>query len=398
MDGMPQVAVELVADGFTRPVLALGHPTEPDRLFVVEQPGTIKILEPGQTTAPQENFLDIRSAVDDGPNEAGLLGLAFHPDFPQDPRFYVNYTVDQGPLRTRIAEFSLDPNDPDKADPNSERVVIEIDQPAGNHNGGMIAFGPDGYLYIGMGDGGGACDSAADSSRDPGVLLAKMLRIGVEPDGTQDNPVACQSCDAFGPFDYTIPPDNPFVGMAGYAPEIFALGLRNPWRFAFDPVTGLLYAGDVGQNTAEEIDLVEAGRDYGWVRMEGNVCSSTTNCGGPACAPPAPPNQENADGFTSPLVSLLQNDTGGCAVTGGAVYRSCEVPAWDGVYFYSDFCSRRVRGLVYDGGTVTDLGDLGVAVPGNVSGNGWNAWGDVFFTGFDGGGPQGSVYRLVPAP
>ncbi len=393
VDGKPAVSLQLVADGFDRPMLALGHPTQPDRLFVVEQGGNVRILEPGETAAPADSFLfvDVAGAgnMNIGP-EFGLLGFAFHPNFPDDPRVYVNYnpTTD----RTIISEFTVDAGNPDQVDPGSERIIMEIHQPAGNHNGGMIDFGPDGYLYIGMGDGGGGGDTF-NTGRDPGVLHAKMLRIGVEPDGMDDDPPACMGCPTYGPFDYTIPDDNPFLGDPAFLPEVYAWGLRNPWRFARDPDNGLIYAGDVGQQDWEEVTLIEAGADLGWSEMEG------FHCFGGACDDTAGPNEVNADGMTAPLAEYGHN-MGRCSITGGGVYRSCEVPAWDGIYFYTDFCSGEMWGLVWDGASVNDLG---VVLSQNELplGNGWNAYGDVFITTVDAilGGPifDGKVYRIAPA-
>jgi glucose/arabinose dehydrogenase len=393
--GMPAVTLELVGQGFNRPVLAVGHPTEPDRLFVVEQNGNVRILEPGQTMAPAEAFLTV--AVEGAGNtsigsELGLLGFAFHPDFPADPRVYVNYNPAAGPRRTIVAEFTLDPANPDRVDPASQRSIIELHQPAGNHNGGMLLFDASGNLLIGMGDGGGAND-AFNTGRNPGVLLAKILRIGVEPDGNADNPVSCQGCAQYGPFDYTIPADNPFVNTPGFAPEIYAWGLRNPWRMAIDPANETLYVADVGQNQWEEISIGSPGADLGWSEMEGFHCF-----GGAPCDTNAGPNEVNADGLTMPI-SEYGHGGGRCSVTGGAVYRSCEVPAWDGVYFYGDFCTGELFGLVWDGNQVTDLGEL-LDQSELPLGNGWNAHGDVFITTVDAilGGPifDGLVYRIAP--
>lgn len=393
--GTPSFSLELVASGFNRPLLAVGHPTEPDRLFVLEQSGDIRILEPGQNTAPAESFLhlDVRGAGNTSIGaEFGLLGFAFHPDFPADPRVYVNYNPADGALRTVISEFTLDAADPNQADAQSERVVLELAQPDTNHNGGMLVFDASGNLLIGMGDGGGGGDTY-DTGRDTTVLLSKMLRIGVDPDGSEENPTSCDGCPQYGPFDYTIPADNPFVGNDAFAPEIFAWGLRNPWRFARDPETDLVYVGDVGQNQWEEITLAPAGADLGWSDMEGFHCF-----GGAPCDTSAGPNQVNGDGITMPLVEY-QHSSGRCSVTGGAVYRSCEVPAWAGAYFYSDFCTGEFFGLVWDGSTVTDLGMV-LDQDELPLGNGWNAYGDVFVTTVDAilGGPifDGLVYRVAP--
>jgi glucose/arabinose dehydrogenase len=280
-----------------------------------------------------------------------------------------------------------------------ERVILELHQPASNHNGGMIDFGADGYLYIGMGDGGLAND-AFDTGRDPEVLLAKMLRIDVEPTGTADKfPVGCVggagNCDGnvFGPFDYGIPSDNPFVGDDGVADEIWAWGFRNPWRWSFDG--DVMYVADVGQDAWEELDVVVAGGDYGWSDMEGFHCF-----GGANCEVIDTPNATNGDGLTMPIHEYSQGE-GRCSITGGYVYHSCEVPAWDGVYFYADFCTGDLYGLVWDGANVTLLADgapIGDTFR-NVLGFGTNDWGDVYVTtvrGNDMGGLDGEVFRIAP--
>lgn len=400
VDGMPGLALEFVGEGFDRPVLAIGHPTEPDRLFVVEQGGNVRILEPGQTVAPKESFLfvDVEGANNGSIGaEFGLLGFAFHPNFPDDPRVYVNYNPSAPPfepIHTVVSEFMVDAGDPNTVDPTTERIILDLEQPAGNHNGGMIQFDSDGYLLIGMGDGGGGGDTF-NTGRNREVMMAKMLRIGVEPDGEMDDPLSCVGCEQFGPFDYTIPDDNPFVGDPDFAPEIYAWGLRNPWRFAIDPETDLIYAGDVGQNEFEEITLINPGADLGWSEMEGFSCFD-----GAACDENAGPNEVNAQGMTMPLLDYSHNVGIRCSVTGGAVYRSCEVPAWDGIYFFGDYCTGELFGLVWDGANVTDLGVL-LTQNELPLGNGWNAYGDVFITTVDAilGGPisDGLVYRLAPA-
>jgi hypothetical protein len=266
-------------------------------------------------------------------------------------------------------------------DDSSARIILESHQPEFNHNGGGISFDTTGNLIIGMGDGG-----TQSTSRDNDILLAKFLRIGVEPDGTPDDPAACDGCPTYGPFDYTIPADNPFVGQGGYAPEIYAMGFRNPWRWAVDVSNGDLYVGDVGQNAYEEVDFVEAGRDYGWNAMEGFHCYADDNCD-----ELQPPNAVNADGLSMPLLETSQNG-GDCSVIAGGVYRSCQVPDWDGIFMFADYCNPDVRGLRWDGNDVESLGVL--YSPNNgITGNGWNAWGDVFFTG---GSVVGRVWRVVP--
>ncbi len=406
VEGMPAISLELVGQGFDRPVLAAGHPTEPDRLFVVEQGGNVRILEPGQIDAPADSFLfvDVEGANNNGVGaEFGLLGFAFHPDFPDDPRVYASYNpnVPNGvELSSVISEFTLDAGNPNQVDPASERIILQLAQPASNHNGGMITFGPDGFLYIGLGDGGFA-DDAFNTGRDESVLLAKILRIGVDPDGSDDNPTSCVGCQTYGPFDYTIPADNPFVGQAGFAPEIYSWGLRNPWRFSFDSATGDLYVADVGQNQWEEVALAPPGSDQGWSTMEGFHCFQ-----GAQCDDTSPANSVNADGMTMPLAEYSHNN-GRCSVTGATVYRGCEVPAWGGVYLYGDYCSGELFGLAWDGAAVTDLGvvldldSLGIGQGSQLPlGFGSNAYGDVFITTVDAilGGPvfDGMVLRVTP--
>jgi glucose/arabinose dehydrogenase len=396
VDGAPTVGLQLLASGFDRPVLAVPHPQDPDRLFVVEQGGHVKILEPGETTAPMADFLvvDSQNADSDeiGP-EQGLLGFSLHPDFPDDPRVYVNYNPEQGGFGpTFIDEYSLDPNDPNKVDPGSRRLVYAVGQPAGNHNGGMIDFGADGYLYIGMGDGGGGGDTY-DTSRDNLSQHAKFLRIDVEADGVPDSNKACDDCPMVDGFDFTVPADNPFVGDPAYAPETWATGLRNPWRWQFDRATGVLYAGDVGQGSFEEVSVIEKGRDYGWNVMEGNHCFE-----GAPCDTSAAPNGVNSDGQTAPIAEYDSNQ-GKCSVTGLGVYHSCEVPAWDGVYFYADYCSTDIWALRWDGATVEDMGIV-ATVGESVIGSGATGHGDILVTTVVTNDfnqiTDGKIYRIVP--
>jgi glucose/arabinose dehydrogenase len=386
----PAVHLERVAGGFNRPLLVVGHPTEPERLFVVEQHGTIRLLEPGMTEAPTETFLDL--AVATGQNEQGLLGFTLHPGFPDDPRVYVAYNPPGGVTSpVRIAEYEVGADG--SADPESARTILDVAQPNWNHQGGMIAFGPDGYLYIGTGDGGGGGDPYG-TGRAPNHILAKILRIGIEPDGNPNHPTACDTCAQPGPFDYTIPPDNPFVDDPSFAPEVWAWGLRNPWRFSFDPETGDLYASDVGQNAREEVDLIVPGADYGWSQMEGFACYSG------ACDVKGP-NEVNDDGQTMPLVDYSIAGSR-CAIIGLGVYRSCEVPAFDGLYFYGDFCTGDVFALGWDGHRVDDRGSVWQPDEGldMIRGGGTNAHGDVFVAATKVpflGGPieDGIVYRIT---
>jgi glucose/arabinose dehydrogenase len=281
------------------------------RVFALERAGRIRIIQNGELlTTP---FLDIVNIVGSNASERGLLGLAFHPNYPENGFFYVNYTDRDG--NTRIARFSVSTSDPNLADPSSRLELIRIEQPYGNHNGGSLAFGPDGYLYAGLGDGGSAGDPL-DAGQSLNTLLGKLLRFDV--DGGQP---------------YAIPPDNPFAAGGGEA-EIWAYGLRNPWKIAFDRATGDLYIADVGQNQWEEVNFTPAGTpgglNYGWRFMEGSHDYS----GG----------LYDRSALILPVAEYTRD--GGCSVTGGHVYRGQALPEWQGVYLYGDFCSGNIWGLL----------------------------------------------------
>ena len=279
------------------------------RLFVIEKEGRIRIVTDGRL-AP-DPFLDIAAIVNSRANERGLLGLAFHPNYASNGRFFVFYTDGRG--ATVVAEYRVS-SDPNRADPASAQVLLTQTQPFANHNGGMLAFGSDGMLYVALGDGGSAGDPQGNGQRLD-TLLGKLLRLDVGEPGV-----------------YRVPPDNPFVGVSGARGEIWAYGLRNPWRFSFDRATGDLYIADVGQNSFEEIDFAEAsspgGENYGWKVMEGLYCFQP----GPDC---------NAPRFTPPIA--VYGRGGGCSVTGGYVYRGAAYPALVGAYVFGDYCS----GLVW---------------------------------------------------
>ncbi len=306
---------------------ALTSLVQPDdgrgQLFVTEQAGRIRIFpnDPGATEAA--TFLDIRPAVGTQGFEEGLLGLAFDPDYRASGHFYVYYSA-ANPRRSVISRFSLSEN-PNVADPNSEFIILEVAQPFSNHNGGQVAFGPDGYLYIGLGDGGSGGDPQGNG-QNRSTLLGSILRIDVT--GTSDGR------------NYLIPPDNPFVDIPDARDEIWAYGLRNPWRFSFDPMSGTLWLGDVGQNNWEELDIIHRGLNYGWNIMEGNHCYRP----GADC---------NPTGLELPIIEY-PNPGEGCSITGGYVFLARGMPSLVGAYVYGDYCSGNIWGLRYDGESVTE--------------------------------------------
>ncbi len=305
------VAAEISVMGFADPVDVTNAGDGSGRLFVVEQAGRIQIVR-GRVRGDRP-FLDIRDRIASG-GERGLLGLAFHPDYPTDPRLFVDYTDLRG--NTVIASYRVDPADPDRADPASETVLLRITQPYPNHNGGALAFGPDGMLYIAMGDGGAAGDPQGNGRRLD-TFLAKILRIDIDGGAAAGQP-------------YTVPSDNPFVDVAGAKPEIWLTGLRNPWRMRFDRGTDDLWIGDVGQDAWEEIDVARAGArglDFGWNTMEGFHCyQPSTGC--------------NQDGLTLPVTEYGHD--AGCAVIGGVVVRDPRQGRLDGGYLFGDACSDTV--------------------------------------------------------
>jgi glucose/arabinose dehydrogenase len=304
-----------VTGGFVRPT-DLVHAND-DRLFVVEQDGKIWIVEDNQKI--EESFLDITDRVGSSQLEQGLLSLAFHPRYPEIKTIFVNYTDLLG--ATVISRFAVDPAKPDKALAESEEILLIIDQPFGNHNGGQLKFGPDQMLYIGLGDGGSAGDPF-NHGQNPSTLLGTLLRIDVNVgDG------------------YTIPTDNPYLEDASIPDEIWATGLRNPWRFSFDRDSGGLYLSDVGQSSWEEINYQEpgsgGGANYGWNITEGHHCFASETC--------------EISGFITP-VAEYSHDEGGCSVTGGYVYRGKLYPEMRGNYFFGDFCSGFIWSLVQEAG------------------------------------------------
>lgn len=354
----PQLALTPFVGGLRSPVQVTHAGDGSGRLFVVEQTGQIRIIEGGALRA--EPFLDLAGRVSCC-GERGLLSVAFPPDYAARNYFYVNYTNRGGD--TIVSRFGLTA-DPDAADPASEEVVLTVPQPYANHNGGQLAFGTnDGYLYIGMGDGGSAGDPG-NRAQNPTELLGKLLRVDVEA----------------GASPYAIPATNPFTQTAGYRGEIWAMGLRNPWRFAFDRANGDLYIADVGQNEYEEVDYQPAasrgGENYGWRVMEGTHCYKV-----PGCDPA---------GLTLPVAEYDHSQ--GCSVTGGVIYRGTQFDRLAGTYLYGDYCSGRIWGLRKTGAGWAD--QLLLDTTFNITAFGEDEAGEVYVTDYGGG----SIYRIVDQP
>lgn len=352
----PAVTVEKVAGGFSRPTFVTNAGDGSNRLFVLEKPGVIRIVKDGATlTTP---FLDIKALVRSSGNEQGLLGLAFHPKFEQNGRFWVAYTALNS--ANTVAEYQVSPAGSDRADATSAQVLFAVPDQFSNHNGGMLAFGPDGYLYISMGDGGSSGDPDGNGQK-LSSLLGKLLRIDVD-----------------GAKPYAIPASNPFANQAGAAKEVWAYGLRNPWRFSFDRATGDIWIGDVGQNKYEEIDFQPAnskgGENYGWNTMEGAHCYK-------------PASDCQQDGLVKPAFEYDHGD--GCSVTGGYVYRGKAIPGLVGRYLFTDYCTPTFWATAREGSSFTtiELGEL----PSGVSSFGEDEAGELYIT-VDG---EGAVYRIV---
>lgn len=354
------IGLETFASGFESPVYAVGPDDGSGRFFVVEQTGRIRIVREGEVvTAP---FLDISEVVESGGSEQGLLGLAFPVDFAESGEFYVYYTarIGEGVGDNTIARYRVSEADPDLADPTSGEVLLAVPDSRTNHNGGTVQFGPDGYLYAGLGDGGGGGDPD-NNGQNPGTLLGSVLRI--DPTG-DDVP-------------YAIPADNPFADGAGDAPEVWAWGLRNPWRFSFDRATGDLYIGDVGQSAIEEINWLPAetpgGTNFGWNIKEGTRCLD-----GAAC---------DVAGLTEPVAEYSHDF--GCSVVGGYVYRGELEPELQGIYLFGDFCTGLVWGMVQNeaGDWITsDPIETGL----RISSFGEDANGEVYIVDI-----AGDVYRVT---
>jgi glucose/arabinose dehydrogenase len=341
---------------FKDPVGIYAAGDQSNRLFVVEQAGVIKVFENNESTKSASVFLNISDRVTSG-GELGLLGVAFPRQFNQSGFFYVYYTTDK-PLRSIVSRFSVLQTNANQADVSSEKVLLQVEQPFPNHKGGQMSFGPDGYLYIGLGDGGSAGDPLGNA-QNRSTLLGKILRIDVN--------------SASGSLNYSIPRDNPFIGNnQGFRDEIYAYGLRNPWRFSFDSVTGQLWVGDVGQDRIEEVDIVKSGGNYGWNIMEGSLCYS-------------PPSGCNQTGLSRPIWEY--NHTLGDSIIGGFVYRGAAFPDLVGTYIYGDYGSGKIWGLRYDGinSTNSELTATGV----HIISFGLDQKGEIYICASD-----GYVYRL----
>ena len=358
----PATAARLqeVASGLVMPLFLTAPSGDVNRLFVVEKPGRIRIIKNGALLPTP--FLDITAKISNG-GEQGLLGLAFHPGYASNGLFIVNYTNGAGD--TRVAVYRVSSN-PDLADAASEQIILSVDQPYSNHNGGMVLFGPDGKLYIGMGDGGSGGDPQGNG-QNRGTLLGKLLRLSVSSTG-----------------QVSVPDDNPYVGQSGVRPEIWSYGLRNPWRMSFDRSTGDLYIADVGQNAREEIDVAPAsseygkGRNYGWVIMEGLACFGGSGC--------------NQNGLTLPVEQYGHGD--GCSVTGGYVYRGPTATSYTGHYFYGDYCNGWIRSFRYTGGAATDRQEWTSLTTGSqILSFGEDARGDLYVLT-----ANGKVQRIQPVP
>lgn len=358
-DGPPStLALQEVTGNLDAPVFLTAPPGDLDRLFVVEKDGVIRIIR--DDTILTTPFLDITAKTTKG-SEQGLLGLAFHPDYASNGLFFVSYTAPGGGNagHSVIARYQMSAN-PDVAG-TAESVVLTVDQPFSNHNGGMIVFGPDGLLYFGLGDGGDGGDPL-ETGQDRADLLGSMLRLDI------NSPT------------YSIPAGNPYVGHATFREEIWNYGLRNPWRFSFDRQTGDLYIGDVGQGSREEVNAVASGagggQNFGWDDMEGTNCYEDSNCdSNPALRP-----------------VLDYGHGSGCAVTGGYVYRGAAIPAVQGMYFYSDYCTGFVRSFRFTGTGITESFEWGdLRRSGGVTSFGEDGRGELYIMT-----ESGRLFRFVP--
>ena len=360
-----QIRLEPMYQGFELPVFFTDAGDGSGRSFVVEKTGKIWVIDNGQIVA--EPFLDVSAKITARGSEQGLLGMAFAPDYAASGHFLVNYTDTAG--ATTVERYTVAADDGNQADPASAFVVLTVPQPAQNHNAGMLDFGPDGFLYVPLGDGGAANDRFGNG-QNPAALLGKILRLDVTSDPQQP---------------YVVPADNPFVAAdwngQDVRDEVWAIGLRNPWRTSFDRLTGDFLVADVGQNQIEEINVIPAGAagglNLGWPIMEGLSCFGSASC--------------DQTGLTLPVVDYTHSD-GNCSVTGGYVYRGSEIPAWNGIYFYGDYCSGHIWALAPDGsgGWANALvADTDLV----ISSFGEDQNGELYVVDYG----TGTIYRMMPA-
>lgn len=350
-DGNVSLTLDQVATGLTGPVYVTSPPGD-SRLFIVEQPGRIRIVQNGQLLPTP--FLDIISRVGSG-GERGMLSLAFHPQYSTNGFLYVYFTATNGEIR--IERFTATGN---TANPSTSKLILSVPHPRGNHNGGLAMFGPDGMLYLGLGDGGGGGDPDLNGQNE-NTLLGALLRIDVN------------SGDPYG-----IPAGNPFIGRNDARPEIWATGLRNPWRFAFDAQGGNLYIADVGQGELEEVNVVgatRAGVNYGWNIMEGTSCYNASTC--------------NKQGLELPVLEYRHLGNA-CSVTGGFVYRGTAIPEIAGHYFYGDYCAGFVKSFKFQNGSATEERTWEFGNIGNVLSFGQDSAGELYITS-----GNGTVYRIA---
>ncbi|GMV26016.1 MAG: hypothetical protein AMXMBFR58_20470 [Phycisphaerae bacterium] len=374
-----------VASGMSRPIFLTHAPGDPSRLFVIEKQGRIRIIKDGALLATP--FLDIDAIVTGGTStssEQGLLGLAFHPNYQTNGKFYVNYTAVAGSGDTVVAEYTVSAN-PDIAN-TTGNIIMTFDQPQTNHNGGWLGFGPDGYLHISSGDGGNANDQGSGHTEPGGNaqdieanLLGKILRIDVNGD---DFPADDSK-------DYRIPPSNPFVGVTG-DDEILHYGLRNPWRCSFDRATGQMYIADVGQGQWEEVNVAAAGSaglNFGWRCYEGNVTFNFDSaCSGKTFQPPV----------------WVYSHSAGCSISGGYAYRGCAIPELRGTYFFADYCTDKIWSFRYEG-TVTEYTDRtselapgsGLVI-GDITSFGEDYYGEIYICDQGSTASNGEIYKIVP--
>ena len=329
-----------------------------NRIFIIEQVGVIKAFQNNPETTSDKIFLDIRDRVASG-GEMGLLGLAFHPDYAQNGFFYVDYTSTNPKRHTVVARYKVSSNNPDSADKNSETILLTQEQPFSNHNGGKVAFGPDGYLYISFGDGGSGGDPYKNG-QSLSTFLGKILRIDVN--------------STTGNLNYSIPPSNPFAGNTfSYKEEIYAYGLRNPWRCSFDFTTNKLWCADVGQNQWEEIDTIQKGKNYGWNIMEGKHCYNPSS----GC---------DTTGLSLPIWEY-DHSSGNCSITGGYVYRGKSVPDLIGKYIYADYCTSNIWALDVNGPLPKN--QFLLRAPGHITAFGVDQNNELYICNFD-----GNIYKF----